>query len=89
MDDQMVHRLREQAQSLRAVIGSFEQASRRVAGLGSGIGWLGPASVAYDTAIGALRIELYEAELHLAAALRDTISAIGAAPLNPGQSRGG
>jgi len=89
MEHQMVHRLRDQALSLQAVIGSFEQASSRAAGLGSDVGWLGPASAAYDGAIGALRIELHAVEFHLTAALRDTISAIGAASLDAGESRGG
>lgn len=89
MEHAMDHRLRDQALALQAVIGTFAQASSRVAGLGSGGGWLGPASAAYDGAIGALRIELHAVELHLAAALRDTNSAIGAASLDAGESRGG
>jgi uncharacterized protein YukE len=76
VDGLMDRRLRDQEQSLRAVMCAWVQVSSRVAGLGSGAGWLGPASSAYDAAVGALRLEASAVEAYLEAALDDTIRAI-------------
>jgi hypothetical protein len=82
MDELMDRRLRAQEQSLRAVMGVFGQVERRMAALGSGTGWAGPASAAYDVAVVTLRTELYAVEVQLGAALRDTVDAISA--VSPG-----
>ncbi|MHA6669696.1 hypothetical protein ACX3O0_12585 [Homoserinimonas sp. A447] len=76
MDEELNRNLREQEHRLRGVIAVFARASRRAATLGDTVGWVGPASAAYDAAIGALHIELWVAEVHLNGALRDTVSAI-------------
>lgn len=76
MDEQLNRNLREQEQRLRGVIAVFSQALQRIGRLGDSVGWVGPASAAYDATIGTLRAELRLAELHLNGALRDTMSAI-------------
>lgn len=76
MDEQLNRSLREQEQRLRGAIDVFSRASQRLGKLGDSVGWVGPASAAYDAAIGTLRAELRLAELHVNGALRDTMSAI-------------
>ncbi|MEX1080095.1 MAG: hypothetical protein WED09_13415 [Homoserinimonas sp.] len=78
MDELMDRRLRNQEQALRAAMSVFAQASNRLGSLGSSVGWLGPASLAYDLAISSLRVELRAAENHLGEALHDTINALSA-----------
>jgi hypothetical protein len=75
VDEQVENSLRDQADRLRAAITALSRAARRLNGVGGSWGWVGPASTAYDAAIGALRLELLVAEGHLTAALRDTVNA--------------
>jgi hypothetical protein len=78
VEDQLDCSLRDQARQLRDAITAFLLTAQRLTSLGSGGGWLGPASAAYDAALGTLRLELSVAEAHLNGALRDTLDAISA-----------
>jgi hypothetical protein len=75
MDGQLDRSLREQEHRLRQTIAVLSRVLLDAGTLGA-IEWTGQASAAYETAIGALRLELRAAEAHLNGALRDTISAI-------------
>ena len=88
MDELMDRRLREQEQELRATMEVFAQAAQRMNALGSGVGWIGPASAAYDLAVITLRAELRLAEEQLGAALAGTVNALSTNAGAPGQHCG-
>ena len=87
VDELMNLRLRDQELALRKVITAFGRLHQRGAGLGSGHGWFGPASAAYDAGLDLLRAELQLAHQRLVEALQDTASAVVA--VSAGESRGG
>lgn len=76
--DEVIGRLRDQEQALHATIEVFSRAAQRTTDLGGGVGWVGPASAAYDVAVFTLHAELRVAEDHLAAALAGTVNALAA-----------
>lgn len=87
MDELTNLRLRDQELALREVITTFARLHQRGVALGSGHGWFGPASAAYDAGLDLLRAELVAAHHRLVEALQDTASAVAA--VSAGEGRGG